>query len=456
MKWFLGVLLLLAAALALEAGLLAYTVYVLLGLLLVSRALARSWIENLSATRTCRIQGEKTLDADPGRDLTAEVGQRIWVRIVVRNAGRLPVPWILIEDLLPRAALDKRFPRLKVKGKRLHLAMIRAGGETELKYQIECLSRGYYQIGPAILENGDLFNLHRRFRIATEARFLLVYPRVVLLEGYDLTSRRPIGEVRLSHRLYEDPTRIGGVRPYESGDPLNRIHWRATARTGTLHSKIYEPSTLAGATIVLDLHAAGYPQRGEPFRSELAVMTAVSLAAAVCQLGQQVGLITNGANGAERIKRQLAAADPRTRQEAQTVLAEEDGPRQVAPLMVETRRGMDQLQRIRELLAVAELGDGLSFAQLLTESAARMPRDATLVAVLPAVPAATAVALGGLRRQGMAITVVLIIVEDAKLEDALGRLLAEGIRDVRHLKNEAALSDLCRQHVDRSAPYQLA
>ena len=44
------------------------------------------------------------------------------------------------------------------------------------------------------------------------------------LEGYDLASRRPIGEVRISHRLFEDPTRIHGVRPYERGDALNRIH----------------------------------------------------------------------------------------------------------------------------------------------------------------------------------------------------------------------------------------
>ena len=82
---------------------------------------------------------------------------------------------------------------------------------------------------------------------------------MVPLQGYDLASRRPIGDVRLMHRLYEDPTRIAGVRPYEPGDPLNRIHWRATARTGTLHSKITEPSTLTGATVLLDFHNGGYP-----------------------------------------------------------------------------------------------------------------------------------------------------------------------------------------------------
>src|SRR4029079_14826231 len=134
-----------------------------------------------------------------------------------------------------------------------------------------CNRRGYYQIGPLVLETGDVFGLHRRYKVATEPHFLLVYPQVQPLEGYDVSSRRPIGEVRMSYRLFEDPTRISGVRPYERGDPLNRIHWKATARTGSLHSKTYEPSTVAGATIVMAFHQASHSPQHEPFRSELAV-----------------------------------------------------------------------------------------------------------------------------------------------------------------------------------------
>ena len=49
MKWFLGVMLMLLLALVLESGLMAYAMYVLLGLMVVSRFLARSWTENLTA-----------------------------------------------------------------------------------------------------------------------------------------------------------------------------------------------------------------------------------------------------------------------------------------------------------------------------------------------------------------------------------------------------------------------
>src|SRR5262249_5807772 len=210
--------------------------------------------------------------------------------------------------------------------------------------EVQCLQRGYYQIGPLVMENGDLFGLHRRFRADRHLRFLLVYPKVVPLIGYDLTSRRPIGDVVLTHRLYEDPTRIAGVRPYEVGAPLNRVHWRATARTGALHCKVYEPSCLTGATIVLDFHQSGYHKRGEPFRSELAVTTAASLANAVCEMGQQVGLVTNARDASTRLRGYDFAHEPGSRAEAQAAAAMADEGDSVRPMVVETKRGVEQLR----------------------------------------------------------------------------------------------------------------
>jgi uncharacterized protein (DUF58 family) len=456
MKWFLSVLLLLLAALLLESGLLAYAAYVLIGLLLVSRALARNWVGQLAVARRCRLT-ERDNDETIPDGLTAEIGDRVAVRLIVRNSGAMPVPWVLLEDMLPRHALDPRWPRLKVvKGKRLQIGMLRGGQDTTVRYQIECLQRGYYQIGPLVMENGDLFGLHRRFRVDPQRRYLLVYPKTVPLLGYDLTSRRPIGDVRLSHRLYEDPTRIAGVRPYEAGDPLNRVHWRATARTGTLHSKVYEPSCLAGATLLLDFHEAGYHARGEPFRSELAITAAASLANAVFEMGQQIGLVTNARDASGRLRESDFSREPDSRAEAQAVAAMAEEGSSARPFVVETKRGAEQLRRIRETLALAELTDGLTLPALLRETASRLPRDATVIAVLPAVSVAAAVALGSLRRLGLAVTVVLVMLDDEALETAYTRLLSANLRDVRHLKSEATLPDLCRAQIDRSAPYQLA
>jgi uncharacterized protein (DUF58 family) len=442
MKWFFGALLFLLTALILQSGLLAYAMYVLLAVMLLSRALARTWIGNLSATRRCE-------------QLTAEIGDEVLVSLRVRNAGMLPVPWVLLEDLLPRRALDQKPPRLRIKGKRLQIRMLPGGKEVNSDYEIHCDMRGYYQIGPLVMESGDLFGLHRRYRVDADPQYLLVYPKVVPLQGYDLASRRPIGDVRLIHRLYEDPTRIAGVRPYEAGDPLNRVHWRATARTGQLHSKIYEPSTLAGATVLMDFHEAGYHRQGEPHRSELAVTAAVSLANALYELGQQVGLVSNGRDAVDRIRLEGWEHDYRTRKAARQHTVMRESSERLQPLVVDTRRGIEQFQRIRETLARVELTDGLTAAQLILETNNRLPRDATVVALLPDVTVETALALGSLSRQGYAISVVLLALGEEQHEKAFGRLRAEGIMDIRHLNNESELAELCQQQVRRATPYQL-
>jgi uncharacterized repeat protein (TIGR01451 family) len=435
MKWFFGALLLLLAALALDSGLLAYSMYVLLALLVVSRLLARSWIGKLAVTRECD-------------KVEAETGDTVSVTVTVRNEGVMPVPWILMEDLLPAKAIVENRARLRVKKKRLKIAMLGSRGQTTLDYQVEFKMRGYYQIGPLVLEGGDLFGLHRRYRVGTEPHFVLVYPKVVPLEGYDLASRRPVGEVRLTHRLFEDPTRIAGVRPYEIGDPLNRVHWRATARTGLLHSKVYEPSTIAGATLLLDFHQAGYPHTREPYRSELAVTAAASLAHALYQQGQQVGLVTNGRDAADRIRVEGWAHDYRTRTEALKSAAMADDSDRLQPLVVPTRRGVEQFRRMLETLARVELTDGLTLGQLIVEAQARLPRDATVIAILGRVTEESALALGNLRRSGYAVTAVLVLFEENDAIDGHGRLLAEGI-DVRTVNNEGELSALCQRQVLR-------
>ena len=73
---------------------------------------------------------------------------------------------------------------------------------------------------------------------------------------------------------------------------------------------------------------------------------------------------------------------------------------------------------------------------------ARIPRDATVIAVLPQVPVETAIALGTLRRQGFAVTAILIGLDDGDKLVAHGRLMAETVRDIRYVNTVEELSHL--------------
>ncbi len=386
MKWFLGIFALIGLALALQAGLVAFAGYVLLGVFLLSRYLAKNWIVSLAA--------ERVVNTEP-----REVGEETEVLVRVKNEGNLVIPWVLAEDLLPDRALRKPAPAVTIKGSRLRVLFIRSGSTKLLKYKITFTRRGYYAIGPLALETGDVFGLHRRHKVLTEARFVMVYPRMLPITKYDFASERPIGEIRLANRLFEDPTRTAGVRPYVVGDPLQRVHWRATARTGQLHCRVYEPTSLAGASLLIDFHSEGYPARGEPYRSELAITTAVSLAYAVCGLNQQIGIASNGRDAADRIQEESLqteeehAEEYTTRFQAREHFEMKEKNDRLRPVVVDTRRGFDQFQQIRETLARLELTDGMGFERLVIEMLPRLPRDATIVAILPRVTVETSLAL---------------------------------------------------------------
>jgi uncharacterized protein (DUF58 family) len=423
--------LILLIAFLFDLALLAYAMYALLAVLLVSRYLTGAWVKGLRAERECSR-------------LTADVGDTVAVVIEVENTSKLPILWCLLEDLLPRQALAARPPSLLVEGKRVRLLRVPGGGRRQLLYQLKCQRRGYFQLGPLVMETGDLFGLHRRYRIATKPHFLLVYPRVLALDGYDVSSRRPLGEITMTHRLYEDPTRIAGVRRYEAGDPLNRVHWRATARTGLLHSKVYEPSTVAGATLLLNFHQSAYPRGESLYRSELAVTAAASIAHTIYEMDQQVGLVTNGRDAADRIRQEGWDRDLRTRQAAQQAAAVSEKNDRLRPIVVPTRQGVDQLRQILQTLARVELTTGLQLEQLVLETESQLPRDATVIVLLPRVTDREAIVLANLRRSGYAVLALLILTDELEYAHAAGPLVAAGIETDR-LHDESAIAQVCRR-----------
>jgi uncharacterized protein (DUF58 family) len=431
MRWLIAAAAVLVLAIVLDLGLLAYAMYALIGVIVVSRKLADAWSGHLEARRELSRTEVK-------------IGDSVAVVTILENKSRLPIPWLLLEDLLPRRAILFDPPNLQVTGRRLQLASFRGQTRKTLLYQLKCNRRGYYQVGPLVAETGDVFGLYRRYRILSEPSFLLALPEVVPLAGFDVASRRPIGEVRMTHRLFEDPTRIRGVRAYQAGDPLNRIHWGATARTGTLHSKVYESSTVAGATVLLDFHEASFDKRHEPVRSELAVTAVASIAGAICEMGQQVGLATNGRDAADRIRTEGWSHDQLTSRKLAQAAGMSDRSDRLRPLTVPTRRSNTQLRLILETLARVELTDGLTFAQLVRETASRLPRSATVIAVLTSVTPEMAVALGMLRRRGLAVTAVINVYDEYEFAKLAGPLIAEHI-DARQLRDRAAIPTVCLQ-----------
>jgi len=441
MKWILGTLALLLIGLVFKLSLLVYAMYVLLGVLLLSRYFSNAWIEKVYTQRTCRQSA-------------VEIGDAVAVEVGVHNQSALSIPWLFLEESLGRDNVNEFPRRLKIEGDRIKVLRLKPGKTDALQYRITFLVRGYFQLGPLLLETGDVFGLHRRYRVSTEPHFVLVMPKVLELQGYNLASRRPMGEIRIAHRLFEDPTRLAGIRPYQAGDPLNRIHWRATARTGSLHSRLYETSRVAGAVFLLDFHRESYPGATGLASMELAVTTVASLANAVFLMGEQIGFASNGRDAADRIRVHGWDAEFTTRGAAIRRATQSPSSERLRPVTVPTLKGADQLRNLLETLARLEPTNGLRFEQMVEEMVSSIRRDATVVPVLHKVTPAIANALGGLVLRGFAVKAMVVLFEEfappdwAQPPEWAQLLLLNGV-DFSVVTNEESISNLCAEAIVR-------
>ncbi len=435
-RWSVAAGLLLLVSLTLGSAPLAAATYMLLAAAVAARLLVRYWAAQVLARRECnRVE--------------VRIGDKVAVNVELHNRGRLAVPWLMVEDLIPASDLRGAPPRLRLHGSNTAFVRLPRGGRKRIFFQIECLQRGFYRIGPLLAEMGDPFGLQRRYRTLMSPQYLLVYPKVVALEGYDIAAKRPLGEMRLAYQLFEDPTKIAGIRPYQPGDPPRRIHWAATARTGQFQSKVYEPSALAGATVILDMAPAGYPAGQAYARSELAVSAAASLIHALYLMNEPFGLICNGRDAVDRAREEGWDPDPLHRLAAVHVeLADPRADRQSAPLILLPQRGPQQFQYALETLARVELHEGLSFSELIRETLPRIPLETAAVVFIGMLTAETASALELMRRRGVRVVVIFNHPSEVDFAEAAARLADFGI-ETRHLPSEEFLATFCNQYVYR-------
>lgn len=417
--WFIVAALALAAAFALQSPYAAYGIYAFLLLLLVSHLSSVAWLAGLDCERTLS-------------HATVQSGDETEITITVTNRRGWPIPWIFLEDQSPAG-----FPCL---GDNQRLAILMPGRSLELKYRLLCTRRGYHRVGPLLMESGDLFGLQRRFRTGERRDYVAVLPTIAYINTFNVAAKRPQGPVRISNRVYADPTRINSVREYVPGDPMNTIHWKLSARTGKLHVKTFEPSSVQGGTIILDLHEETFVPDGKDERIELAVTTAASIAYLLQMSGEQVGLLTNARDAAEVARFEAEAGAAISRQDMEAQLRDREDPTRISPLSVATRRGSTQAQQIIENLARVLPGHGLDAIGMILTEHQGLPRDAALLLVSPHVHDALALVLGSMKLAGFNVSV--FIIRDHRNHEEAARLLAPHGIHAFHIQHERDLHNI--------------
>lgn len=184
------------------------------------------------------------------------VGEEATVVTTVRNESPRPTPAARWREFAPpavRVQPPAPFPRLGA-----HQVNVTHGRDTVvLRQEVTGAHRGSHAIGPLVVSRTDPFGLAYAEYALGQPRQLLVTPRVVALGRGDLDVARSEGTEHelLRHSIPSADELI--AREYRPGDPLRRVHWRATARHDKLMVRQEERRSNPEAWLLADTRDTG-------------------------------------------------------------------------------------------------------------------------------------------------------------------------------------------------------
>lgn len=231
--------------------------------------------------------------------------------------------------------------------------------------------RGRYRLGPLLLGVEGPLGIWAVTRPLLSDEEIVVLPRLQPLPPWPLEQPEAYGGAIARNSPYADPSRIAGTRPLLPGDSLRRIHWKRTARTGTLHVREDEPSAGGRCLVALELCSGAYRHDPEGLLLDGAVELAATVADAVLRGGAALD---------------LAGGDH---------------------LHLRDIRGRAAMPFVLEALAGVRVDAGAPLHRRLPELAASLSPPALVVLVTPSVSAAWVGSLAQLQARGLRLAAIV-------------------------------------------------
>ena len=426
----------------LKAGLMALCVYAFILLLAAARLMTALWMRPLVCTRTLSEE-------------VIRIGETVKVVVRIYNPYWWPILWAYVEETLPE--------KMRYEGTVRRLLFLLPRQAIHLFYSVTISRRGCHALGPLVFETGDVFGLFRKLRLDRRRDFVTAVPNYTEIEEFHVGQHRLLGVYASERSLFDDPTRIRGIREYQRGDALKRIHWKSTAHSGRLLSKIYDPVEVAGATVVLDFHRESWAEAEAQARARAEERaragartdvwedarapheTALEAACSICRYlwdgGWSVGLLSNGRDPLGIPGVTLAQArSTETLSEALETARMGWKDDRLEPVFIPARRGPEQFPLIHENLWRLELTDGLPIEGALLDQIPHIERQQVLVVLTGDVSDGFIAGLGRVRALGYRIMV--FIVRNTVAHDRAFEALIPHEIEVFDLDHERRLSEI--------------
>ncbi len=192
--------------------------------------------------------------------------------ITIKRKIPFPLLFLMVEDVLPKQlAYYYGMDTCKIMVYPLFRRSI------SIQYELEEVPRGEHIFQEIRLQTSDFLGFVNRECQYQRENTYLVYPKIVEIKPYRLTSTFESGELNSAFSVQQEHVFMSGIREYQAGDQLSWIDWKATARKDVLISKEFESKQTNTLCVVLDgMTREGFEER---------VIFGASLAAAYEKLG---------------------------------------------------------------------------------------------------------------------------------------------------------------------------
>lgn len=221
------------------------------------------------------------------------IDEPLTVTVTMTNRSSRRTTPMQLEDHLD-AALGER-PRFVV-------ASLRRGETRAVSYRVRSAVRGRHRLGPVTVRVTDPFGLTSRVVRVGPTTTVTVLPRVTALRGIGPRGQGTGAEGTIHHTVALHGDDDVSTREYRDGDDLRRIHWPATARTGSLMVRQEDRPATRRAVVLVDNRGDAHAGHGGSSSLEWTVTAAASVTAHLLAGGYAVHLITHDPEGHDLVR----------------------------------------------------------------------------------------------------------------------------------------------------------
>jgi len=212
----------------------------------------------------------------------------------------LPVDRVVAgSEVLGTLTVTNVSPRLQLPGRvdvpigtglaDVYVPLLRAGQVHEEHVRVPAYRRGVIDVGPVTTVRSDPLGVLGREVAWVDVNRLFVHPITVSIPSTSAGFVRDL-EGNPTSDIVDSDISFHAIREYAPGDGQRHIHWKSTAKTGTLMVRQFEESRRSRLAIVLSLNAAEYASDDE---FEMAVSATGSLGVRAIRDGRDLAVVAS-------------------------------------------------------------------------------------------------------------------------------------------------------------------